>query len=103
MYFIIGLIYLFGKDTLDSQVDETVNKLAATVTTLFANPTGPNLSQIPFYQNYISSLQLKTLLIANFAIVYLIADFTLFFVLIDKFSEYDQTSELQSVYRFKKL
>lgn len=100
-YVVMGLVYIFGYDSLSKQVDDFNKDLEEVFNYLYASNDANEREYIPYYQRMQGSLTDSKNKIASFIIFYVFTNFAFSFEIIAKLSDFDGTAGLKTHYRLQ--
>lgn len=96
-YIAIGLLYIFGSDTLSQQVDDFNSEINPVIDYCYTDPE--YFGSIPFLQRMESSLSSAQAKIAGFILLYVFTNFAFSFEVVAKLTDFDGTSDLKTAYK----
>lgn len=96
-YIAIGLLYIFGSDTLSQQVDEFNAEVDPVIDYCYTDPE--YFGSIPFLQRLESSLSNAQAKIAGFILLYVFTNFAFSFEVVAKLTDFDGTADLKTGYK----
>lgn len=99
LYIALGLVYIFGEDTLSKQVDDFSTEMYPLIDYCYEDPD--YFFIIPFLQRMVSSLGDAASKISNFMIFYVFTNFAFSFEIVAKLTDFDGTSDLKTSYRLE--
>jgi hypothetical protein len=94
LYIAIGLLYIFGNDTLSKQVEDFNNELDPVIDYCYTDPE--YFDAIPFLQREETSLSAAQAKIAGFILLYVFTNFAFSFEVVAKLTDFDGTSDLKT-------
>lgn len=99
IYIAIGLVYIFGNDSLSKQVDDFNAEVDPIID--FCFNTTEYFSEIPYFQREEASLNDAKSKIDGFIIFYVFTNFAFSFEIIAKLTDFDGTADLKTTYRLE--
>lgn len=95
-YVALGLVYIFGADTLSQQIDDFTNQVDPIIADCYLNSTF--FEAIPYLTREVTELSNSGSTINNFMIFYVFTNFAFSFQIVAKLTDFDGTSDLKTTY-----